>query len=654
MRYLRWLPTLLTPFLLTGCPVNFEMFPPPTNPGPGTINTSDVTLAAGMAELQPATSDTLTGNVNLGRLNVADLERVYELETPAGTDFSFTVVARAGGNSGLTRLSVAHAKANNMTPTNGVESIAAEGMQLESVGMANRGDWLDISGDGFARVTIRGRVSTEQVLLVQVPRLNDTVDIGVRIRIGNPSIINIANGGTSGTRPGMNSQTIYSSNSWQFGLPAIAVSGDRLSIASYDGDPAQTGYATRRRQWLQLNSQTGVVNGGHADCGSADTGFWRDQEIAAEGNVLAVAYTGNNQVRMDVSLDRGASFPIQQVINTGGWGQRLVQAAIASDYTLGCLYWRTTGSSSSPTSQLMLCEATPTGFDANNTPIGYAWGGGQVIHSANRDVTPLLMHMTYSTGGDLVVGYGYTQIAPTGGWTVTSSAKFRCAVRKQGQTGVVDKEIDREDNVMPADPHVSVLGSGATMEIFYAYEKSDGVHLYYSADGGTTFNSAAFVPNGGANTPSVHARMQGGQKRVDLLYVAPAAWGNEIHNVHWDNFVLGGPSPSVFQVTQSTGIAGGAAPVPGMPQGWTITSAAWFGYDAVIKGDDVVVVVHEITCDSYEYFWMQGVPILVGAATSGGGSAATAPPAVLLPGMTGTVAAPNAAHRNQLKVITLD
>lgn len=138
---------------------------------------------------------------------------------------------------------------------------------------------------------------------------------------------------------------------------------------------------------------------------------------------------------------------------------------------------------------------------------------------------------------------------------------------------------------------------------------------------------------------------------MDLLYIAPTAWGNEVHNVHWDNFVPGGPSPALYRVTQATAVAGSTPPYPGMPAGYTITSAAWFGYDAVIKGDDVVVVVHEVTCDSYEYYFMQGAP---GGTVAFAGSGAPPPPTVLLPGMTGSVAAPNAAHRNQLKILTLD
>lgn len=659
MRRLKRLPLIpLATFalLLVGCSVDWEYdFPMPNGPITGGFSTRDVTLAAGMTELQPAPNDTLSPTINLSRLGVSSLQRVYELETPANTDFAFAVVARGFGNAGLTRVSVAHAADNGITPSTGVESIAASGMVLEGQGMNYRGNWLDVSGDGFSRVTIRGNILAGQALVISAPLENGVLNIGVRVSIGNQSPINIIVPGLAGTHPAMTSTTVFSSDCWQFGLPAIAVSGDRYSLVAYDGAGSTAAYAPRKRQWLQYDAQLGVVTGGSADCPSYDSGFWRDQEVAALGNVLTVVYTGNGEVRVDISLDRGATFAIQQVLNIGScWGQRLVQAAISDNYTLGCLFWRTVGSGSNPRSELVLVEAVPTAFDATNTPTGFAWSAPKIVHNANADVTPLLMHMTYSSGGDLVIGYGYTLVTPGAGWTVVSSSRFRCAVRPYGQANFRDQELDREDFTMPADPHVAVLGSGATMEIFYAYEKTNGIHLLHSTDAGLTFTQAAFVPVPGVFMPSVHPRMQGGQMRVDLLYCAPVSLGMEIHCVHWDDFSTS--IPTTWRVTECTVVAASAPVYPGLPNGLDITCVDWFGYDAVIKGDDVAVVVHERRFNSFEYYGMWGGTWGAPQAATGGSGAASysAPPPVLLPGMTGSVPAPNAAHRNQLKVITLD
>jgi hypothetical protein len=610
-----------------------------------------------MENLQPEPVDTLSGSVDATRFGVAQFQRVYELETPAGADFSFNIVARGWGNFGLTRLSLGHVADNGLAPAHGVESLVGAGMTIEAPGLSNQGDTVDINGDGFARATVRGNINTEQVLLVRVPTGTGEINIGVRLKIGNVSEINLAAGNTQGARPGATTTDIYSSDAWQFGLPAIAVSGDRYSVVTYDGDPNSSYYVNRRRRWLQMDAATSTVTGGEAESHSLDSGFWRDQEIAALGNVLAVAYTGNGQLRAEISLDRGATFPIQDVINpTSGWGTRLVQIAIAPDYTLGVLYWDSVAVGSGHRCRLMLMQATPTGMDPNITPLGYTWGTPELLHDSGTDATPLLMHMEYSQAGDIVIGYGYTTMTwLPGTWQNLTSAYFRCAVKLQGGAWS-DQLLDQQDRVVPADPHICVLGSGATMEIFYAYEKSDGVYLLHSSDAGVSFQQVHHVAVPGAMQPSVHARLKGTDKRVDLLYAAPDGWGMALHNVLWTDF--GASAPVSYHVTQSSTAAGGTPPA-GMPQGFKVTTLAWFGYDAVVKGDEVAVVYHEVTYDAYEFFWTFGWGQFSGGGmiAMGGGSGApqgAPPPVVLLPGMTGNVPPPDAAHRNQLRVVVLE
>ncbi len=661
----RVIPALIACALIASCGIEFpELTTPQPQPWPGpwpgqTPTTTEVTLAAGLTELQPEAIDTISATVNLSRFGITSFDRVYDLETPAGEDFMFSAVGRGAGNFGLTQVSLGHVADGGNVPLTGIESIAAAGMTLEATGINSNGNLAQVNGDGFARATIRGRISAEQVLLLEVPRANDTLHIGVRVRIGNQSAINLGSALPGGLRPGITRTPVFSSDAWQFGLPSIAVSGDRYSLVSYDGNSSTSSYTDRQRRWLQYDAQLGSVTGGSASSMTQDSGNWRDQEITALGNVLAVACVAGGELRAEISLDRGASFGLTRVLDPYAWsGQRLVQIAIAPDYRIGALWWRTMyPSSSNPVSELVLLEATPTGFDSNNTPIGYNWGALTVLHQPFADVTPLLMHLEYSSAGDLAVGYGYTLVDfLPGTWQMRSSARFRCAVRLSGQA-FVDAELDREDNIMPADPHVCVLGSGSSMEIFYAYEKSNGIHLLHSTDAGQTFAQAAYVPHPGAFQPSVHARMQGTEKRVDLLFVAPVGFGAEVQCVHWQDF--GVSTPAVSRITECVAVVGGSP--SGMPPGYDVTSVAWFGYDSVIKGDDVAVVVHEVTFNTYEYstmwgwtWWTPAVGVAAGASGGSGGSSAPPPPVVLLPGMTGTVAAPNAAHRNQLAVIVLD
>lgn len=658
----KWIvfPTLALSFLLYGCfKVDFAAITSQitigTGGGGGGFTTTDVTLSAGMTEIQPAQVDTLSGSVNASRFGVGSFDRVYELQTPANTDFAFNLVARGAGNWGLTRINLGHVEAGGVTQTAGAETIAANGMTLEAPGMSNAGNSVDINGDGFSRVTVRGNITTGQVLVARVPLNNGSLDIGIRVGIGNASAINLSAGNPQGFRAGMTTSNLFSSDSPQFGLPSLALSGDRYSVVAYDGDPNSQNYVDRNRRWLQLDTTTSAVTGGEAEAQSPDSGFWRDQEAAALGNVLAVAYTGSGQVRAEVSLDRGGSFPIvQQLDPAADPGTRLVQIALAPDYRLGVLYWKNVWTtSSSCSSHLMLIEAVPSAFDANNTPTGYIWASPVAVHNAGYDATPLLMHLEYSQGGDLVIGYGYTSmIWNQSAWTITSSARYRCAVRQNGSQGFYDVQIDQEDNVMPCDPHVGVLGSGPTMEIFYTYERTDGVRLYHSSNSGATFQLVHTVPIPGAMQPSVHARMQGTAKRVDLLYVSPDGWGLELHDITWDDFGVTAPVHS--RITQSTAVPGGTPP-SGMPQGYLITTLAWMGYDAVLKGDDVAIVFHEVTYDSYEYYWASwnwSQPAGGAQAASGGGS--TPPPTVLLPGLTGSVPAPDPNDRNQLRLAVID
>jgi hypothetical protein len=615
-------------------------------------------VGAGMSELLPEDVDTLSATLDLGHVGVPSLDRVYELETPADTDFAFTIVMRAPGNAGPVLFSVAHAASGASAPAGGAESLAAAGLVLDGAGLGYRGTWVDVAGDGFARLTIRGRIGQPQVVVAEADGGEGPFRIGIRIGIGGPSIINVP-ADSLPDLPGVTSTTLYSSDSYQCGLPAIAVSGDRYSITAYDGSPVDPFDPARQRIWLQYDALTSAVTGGQAQSASPDSGSWRDQEIAASGNVLAVVYTGDGQVRADVSLDRGGSFPIQQILDAAGqfWGQRLVQCAIAPDYTLACLYWRTAGSEAAPRSELCLVEATPTGFDGNATPVGYAFQPAFVIWDLGEDVSPLLMSLVYTDAGDLVVGYGYTRTMPgPDPATNVFQASYRCDTRLAGQQWH-HTEVEHVDQVLPADPNVCVIGSGPTMQIFYAYEKDDGIHLQRSANAGLSFLHVATAGSPGAMMPSIHARVAGEVLKLDVLFLDPASAGFEVHDLRWNDFYT--TAPSVYRLTHATlaptpappgggAPPGSGAPFAGMPGGFTSTSVAWFGYDAVTDGDRIAVSVLESTTQSYAFFWMGSVP----GGLPGSGSAL--PPPVLLPGMTGVVPPPDPADRNQLKLFLID
>ena len=659
MHRLLLLPLLALPVFFVGCGSGSDFSLPlgnannyvvnPPNPG----NQGEVTLAAGLSEVEPAPVDSLSAGANLTRFSVTNFTRTYELTTPSGADFAFSVVARMLGNTGQVRVSLGHVAMGGMTPNIGSESLAAAGMQIDAPALSYRNEFVDAIGDGFARLTLRGSITADQVLLFQVQLPTGVANLGVRISLGAASVINVGASQVN-FRPGTTTSTIYSSDSFGFGLPALAVSGDRYTIAAYDSDSNNV----RRRQWLQVATATGAVTGAQVDCPSADSGYWRDQEIAALGNVVAVVFTGDNQVRADVSIDRGGHFGIPLILDTGlGWSWRLVQVAISTDYRIACIFWRTVAVAGQPKGQLALVEGTPTGFDPNNTPTGYGWSTPYVIENTNVDCTPLISHLAYSSGGDLVIGYGYTrqQVRPG---RVELESTFKCAVREFGQLGWRNTLVDTDVRVVPSDPHVALVGSGASMEIYYAYERSDGVYLQRSTNAGWTFTTVASVQEVGASLPSIFVRDQGGQKRVDLLFISQQGMGNEIHNLFWSNFTPGTPGTR-FKLTQVQSIPGALPPMPGWPLMDATVSVPSLGYDAEIKGDDVAIAVHEFTQQAYDYTWWPGLGIPPGLPPAPGAPGApiffsSPPPVTLLPGITGSVATPNTSHRHQLKLIVID
>jgi hypothetical protein len=669
-----------------------------------------VSVAAGMAALDADSVDTLTGNVVLSDLGVTAFDQVYTLTTPADTDFSFSIVANAPGNAGETDIALAHGLDDGSEPAGGAETIAAKGIQIDGSGVSYNGEWIDVIGDGFARVNFKGSIDSDQLLIIQVKQPDGSkTTIAVDIVLGEPSIINTNPAAASGDAAIKSEKTLFSSNSYQFGLPAIAVSGDRYTVATYDGSETDPYAWERNRRWIQYDAGTDSISGGVAAAGNADWGNWRDQELAAKGNVLAIVYTHTvtdnynyygSDVRADISLDRGANFNIHQVLEppSESWGQRLVQVTMSSDYKIGFLYWRTTGEWPNQTSNLVLIEATPGALDANNTPTGYTFGAAQIIAAPGGDVIPLVMDLKYSDAGDLVIGYGYNKsmLNPNDpeGMTRMMTADFKCAVRLANE-GLVTTTVDHEENIVPNDPNIDIRGTGHSMEIFYAYEKTDGVHLAYSSNGGQSFVNAATTGTSGAFMPSVHVRTQDGKTRVDVLYLDPAANGLELHTLHYEDFsplaigeVLALTHASVTEIPfdpenlpkdrnwTTTDPNGNvttdpqAGPELMMPEFWygpqiTVKDVAWFGYDAVTTGDDIAVVIHERTSDNYCYWGvgpMNAMPPMMGAGGDAGsvanaptgGAAAPPPPAVLLPGLTGTVRAASTADSNQLKLVILD
>lgn len=612
-------------------------------------------LTAGSLKIEPAPDAPWVDDLDLARLGLESVQAAYDVTTPAQEPFTFDAITRGTSNAGIVRVSCAHAADDGFAPLGGPETIAQAGVLLLGPGQGVRGDWMDAQGDGFARMTLQGRVDADQVFAVLAEADGEQTVAVVRVRVGPPSAINVA--AQSGSdHPGLIlEQTLYSSDSWMFGLPTLAVSGDRSSIVCYEGDRVDPFRPERYELRLQHDALTGAVTSGAAAETSPDMGNWRDHEIAALFNVLAILRGGADEVEIALSFDRGAT--IGQTVGLGptprGYRPRLVQAAMALDYTLAVLFWRTALDGAS---ELTLVEGAPDGFDAFGSPTSYAFGTPRVLHRATGDVTPAIMGAAWSDGGDLVVGYAFTSFTTGPDRTWTSLTQNRCYTRRFGGTGV--DTLVEESVLVGRDPSVAVRGSGDSLQIHYAYESPSGVRVRTSTDGGLTFGAPHDIVDPSSHMPTVIAR---GTGALDLLYLAHSAEGLELHVRHWEDFATG--TPVDYRLTRAVMEDGGAPPPPTgapglLPPPWSlkITQVAWLGYDAVLDGDEIVVVYHEETVDGYDIlpvFETIDGPLAAGDAALPPAPFTPAEPPPLAPGLTEPVPPIDNTHRGKLILLRI-
>jgi len=578
------------------------------------------------------------------------VEANYRLTTPADTPFAFDLVSWRDGGAGAAAVAVRHLADGDQTPATDGTSLAAAGIVPQGRALATDAGWLSAHGDGFVRLSLQGRIERDQILAV-------TADSGaitlIELVLGDRSQINRPVRGDEPQPNVLSRQTIYSSSSMSFGLPTVAVSGDRTSVVCYEGDRQAAFAGPRYEMRLQHDAATGAVTGGGTVETSLDTGYWRDHEIAALHNVLAVVRAETNGARVRLSFDRGATFAQEVELPVGEVQSRLVQVAIAADYSLAVACWRPRGDSSGL--DLLLVEGHVAGVDANGSPTWFLFDAPRVVHTMPIGSSPLTTGIAWSDGGDLVIGYGASWFTPGPQWL--STTEFRCATRRYGEE-LRDRLVDREQ-IVGMDPTVSVLGTGASMRIFYAYEASNGVRLASSEDGGDTFTAGPSFGQAGDHLPAVFARDVGGAVRLDVLYLAARGQGIELHQARW---LDGLASPREdFALTRARLEPSTVPPqtiwAPSGGGSMRSTQVAWLGFDAVVDGDDLVVAYDEVTVDAMFLCFGAGG---TGAPSTGvlapGASAGFQPavPPPLAPGMTEPVPPVDAGHAHQLVLLRID
>ncbi|HEX5136935.1 MAG TPA: hypothetical protein VFY93_08190 [Planctomycetota bacterium] len=582
---------------------------------PGSVER--ILLTAGLVPLDPLPVDSVSPAVDLGRLGIDHVDRAFDVSTPAGEPFSINVLTRAPGGTGPVRLCVAHCSDGGTTPPGGPESLGGAGIAATGHVPEVAGPWLEMDGQGYVRLGLAGAVAADQVLALCAESDEGRSVVLLRIEIGQESIIN-RNGPDAPVEDGdpavIQTATLYTSDLEFLAAPAVACVGDVTTAITYDGnreDPDDWNtYEIRVRHDRASNAVTDVAT---RPLGDAEWfGEWRDHEIAARGSVVAIARASGERVTLGLSFDGGATFPQTHALAAGydDWSFRLAQVALGPSYELALVFWRV---NEDYTNDLVLIEGAPSARNARGEPLAFSLGGERVLfhggeytapafvsEDLDEEFVPLVIGARYSEGGDLVVAYGYNDFLATGDEEI-AFLETRCLTRLAGTDAFRDVRVEREDDVVGFDPSVSLLGAGETMTIFVAYEASDGVRLRVSEDGGRTFSEAGVAGGPGAHLPTVLARGEDGGLRVDLLYVTQSDRGNELHVRHWDDF---GGAPSRDYRLAAAGSEGeeeqGVPGEPGyLPGTYVERQVAWFGYDAALEGDDVVVVYVEEMIDDY-------------------------------------------------------
>lgn len=579
----------------------------------------------------------------------------YRLSTPADAPFQFELVSWGSG-TGFDFVSVRHLRDGDAPAATDGFSLARAGVQVAGQGLAGSGDTVFASGDGFCRLTLQGRITADQSFAVWT---DGEAVVVVEVEVGGESAINRLPSTEPEPASVLSRTTIHSSDSWQFGLPTVARSGDRTTIVCYEGDRQNVNTPSRYEQRLQHDALTGAVTGGAEPLAASDSGYWRDHEVAALFNVLAVARSEAEGVRVRLSFDRGATFAQNVAVLPGFAPARLVQAAMAADYTLAVAAWRRQADGTGH--EFVVVEGRPSSFDAEGSPLWYAFTPAEVLHTTEREVTPLTTGIAWSAGGDLVVGYAANWFEPvrTGGWR--STTEFRCATRLWGEPWR-DVEVDREE-MFGMDPTVAVHGQGETLRIFYAYEVRDGLRLATSEDGGFFWGVPTAFGQPGDHLPSVFVRDGAvpGALRVDVLSLAARAAGTELHRASWTEW--GASERRDEALTRASSVASAFVPSLGMPAGLSLpfqlltTQVGWLGYDAVQVGDELVVAYDEATMDSVRF--SLALPVAFPNATTAAGGPIYGPifspamPPPLAPGLTVPMPPPAPAHMHQLKLLRL-
>lgn len=636
-------------FLSTGCsngssataPTNPE--PPPVSPP---IDPGRLVLAVGSSVLTPVATP---ADVDATQVDPTTIAAHYVIETPAGAPFAFDLLSWAPTAVGTAQVTVRHLR-DGVTAANGIASLLAAGLAPSGPWLSHNDTVLGALDLGVVRMTLQGRITANQQLLVYTDSAKVAI---VDVVVGVPGPANTPANPASPLPAEAVVTTPYTSNSWRFGAPAVASDRARPALLVHEGHHGRPADANLFELRLREVDPAGTLRGG-AVAMPAGSLRYGEHAVGVRGNVLATVRGENEGLRIALSFDRGTTFvPGPLLLGTSPATAR-PDLKIGADGTLVVAGWRL--AASGPGLELVAVEGVPATFE-DGEPRSYAFTPVRVLATAPAGHRPLAARCALSANGDLAVAFGTLQFAATQIWQPRTS--WRCAVQRLGR-GLVVRDLATFDG-LGSGIDVTAFGTGLDLRFVVAHDAPDGVRMLTGDEAG--FAASGTFGLAGDREPRLAGNESDGARRLDLLWLAPRAAGRELHRAAWSDWPVAGPELSVVvdaACAWQDPVLASPLPglvyssTPGLGNVLTTRQVAERGFAIARDRAGLVLVVDEVTADNEDL--VLGSTYL---APPSGGLLPPVPfvpllvPPPLVPGLTAELRAPNGSDVHQLRVLRL-
>ena len=637
-------------FASPGCSNGSSAAAPPTNPEPPPvsppIDPGRLVLAVGSTVLAPVATP---ADVDPTQVDPTTIAAHYVIETPADASFAFDLLSWAPTAVGIAQVTVRHLR-DGSTLRNDVGSLLAAGLAPSGPWLGHNDTVLGALDLGIVRMTLQGRITANQQLLVYTDSAKVAV---VDLVVGAEGPANQPASPASPLPFGGTATTAYTSNSWRFGAPAVAVQRGRFSLLVQEGHHGRPADDDRFELRLREVDDAGTLRGGAVAMPAGSLRFG-EYAVGVRGNVLATVRGENEGLRIALSFDRGTTFVPGPLLLGTSPAMARPDLELAADGRLLVAGWRL--AASGPGLELVAVEGTPATFE-DGEPRSYVFTPVRVLATAPAGHLPLATRCALSANGDLAVAFGTLQFAATQIWQPRTS--WRCAIQRLGR-GLVLRDLATFDG-LGAGIDVTAFGTGPNLSVVVAHDALDGVRMLVGDDRG--FTATGTFGRAGDRDPRLAGFESNGERALDLLWLAPRASGRELHRAAFASWPAVGPELTVVVdaacVWQDPSLASALPGVvysstPGLGNVLTTRQVAERGFAIARDRAGLVLVVDEVTADNEDL--VLGSTYLVPPT---GGLLPPVPfvplpvPPPVAPGLTAELRAPSGGDVHQLRVLRL-